>query len=62
MNDPIVEEVRQARDEHAKKFGYDLAAICVDIRRHQAEYGHRVVKLTTKRTQANKSIDPTDAG
>ena len=27
MNDPIVEEVRRFRDEHARKFNYDLDAI-----------------------------------
>ena len=28
--DPIVEEVRKFRDEHAKKFKYDLKKIFVD--------------------------------
>lgn len=55
MNDPIVEEVRRVRDEHARKFGYDLAAICADIRRHQASCGHRVVRLTRKRTQTEEA-------
>ena len=27
MTDPIVEEVRRARDAHAKRFNYDLDAI-----------------------------------
>ena len=55
MKDPIVEEVRRVRDEHAKKFGYDLAAICADIRRHQATCGHRVVRLTGKRTKVEEA-------
>ena len=29
-NDPIVEEVRNVRNEHAKKFNYDLNAIAAD--------------------------------
>lgn len=33
MTDTIVEEVRKARDEHAKKFNYDLAAIVADIQK-----------------------------
>lgn len=57
MNDPIVEEVRQARDEHARRFNYDLAAICQDIRRHQAKCGHHVVRLRRRRATANKPIE-----
>ena len=30
--DPIVDEVRQFRDAYAKRFHYDLEAICRDIR------------------------------
>ena len=29
--DPIVEEVRKARDAYAKRFDYDLDAICRDL-------------------------------
>ena len=29
--DPIVEEVRKIRDEYAKRFNYDLDAICQDL-------------------------------
>ena len=55
MNDPIVEEVRKVRDEHARRFNYDLAAICADIRRHQSHCGHRVIRLNR---DANKSLAP----
>lgn len=55
MNDPIVAEVRRIRDEHARRFDYDLAAICADIRRHQDHCGHRVVRLNR---DANKSLSP----
>jgi hypothetical protein len=60
MNDPIVEEIRRIRDEHAKKFGYDMAAICADIRRHQASSGHPVVRLTPKKTQAEETEETGD--
>jgi len=33
--DPIVEETRRIRDEHAKKFDYDLRAIFEDIKRFE---------------------------
>ncbi len=32
MKDPIVEEIRKIRDEHVKKFNYDLDAICEDFK------------------------------
>lgn len=38
MTDPIVEEVRKIRDEHARKFDYDLNRICEDFRKHRAEH------------------------
>jgi len=41
--DPIVEEIRRIRDEHARKFNYDLHAICEDIRQRQASSGRTVV-------------------
>lgn len=31
-DDPIVDEVRKARDEYAKRFDYDLDAIFQDVR------------------------------
>jgi hypothetical protein len=35
MKNPIVDEIRQYRNEHSKKFGYDLDAICADYKLHQ---------------------------
>ena len=34
-NDPIVAEVRAAREAYAEEMHYDLAAICADLRRRQ---------------------------
>ncbi len=34
--DPIVEESRRIRDEHARRFNDDLAAICADLKRFEA--------------------------
>jgi DUF438 domain-containing protein len=48
MNNPIITEVRRVRDEHARKFKYDLSAICADIREHQKTCGHPVVTLYDK--------------
>lgn len=47
--DPIVEEIRKTRREHAAKFNYDLKAICNDFRRREIELCDRVVSLPPKR-------------
>ena len=52
--DPIVEEVRKAREEHAAKFDYDLAAICRDLREKQAESGRRVIRREPKLLKKSK--------
>jgi hypothetical protein len=44
-HDPIVAEVRKARDDYARKFNYDLDAICADLRRKEQESGAVVVTL-----------------
>ena len=49
MNDPIVDEVRQARAEHAERFSYDLKAIFADIRKQQQESGRDYVSFPAKR-------------
>ena len=36
-NDPIVEEVRAARNAHAKKFNYDLKSIATDLKKQQVK-------------------------
>ncbi len=49
MNDPVVEEIRQYREQYAARFGYDLAAICLDLRERQGACGHEVVSRPPKR-------------
>jgi len=56
MKDPIVEEVRRHRREHAKRFNYDLDAICEDLREHQAASGHRLVRLKPRMIAPNKRM------
>ncbi len=48
MHDPIVEEVRKARDDYAKKFNYDLDAICQDLQQKQGKGGRKVVSFPPK--------------
>ena len=48
MKDPIVDEVRQAREAHARQFNYDLDAICEDLRKREKTSGHPTVSLPPK--------------
>ena len=45
MKDAILEEIRIFRDAHARKFDYDLDAICEDFKIHQLDCGHPIVRL-----------------
>lgn len=58
MKDPIVEEIRKAREDHAAKFGHDLTAICADVKRIERECGHKIVSLPPKLLLAKASSRP----
>jgi hypothetical protein len=47
--DPIVEEVRLARDAHAAKFNYDLQAIYRDLKEQEKQSGRTFVSYPPKR-------------
>lgn len=59
--DPIVDEVRQYRDAYAKRFDYDLEAICRDIRAKQAKSGKQGVSLPPKPVQTSMAPKDTPA-
>lgn len=48
-NDPIVDEVRRIREEHAARFDYDLERIFQDLQEQERQGGHKVVSLPPKR-------------
>ena len=50
-NDPIVEEVRKARNDYAKKFDYDLDEIYRDLKRRQEQPGKKLISLPPKRPE-----------
>ena len=56
MKDPIVEEVRRARDAHAKQFNYDLDAICEDLRKREKASGQPTVSLPPKRITKKEAV------
>jgi len=49
--DPIVDEVRRARQRHAAKMGYDLDAICRDLRREEREGRRKIVSFAPRRAR-----------
>ena len=55
--DPIVAEVRRARDAYAKQFNYDLDAIYHDLKAKERQNRQRVVPYPPKRGQASDQQD-----
>ncbi|MEH2358324.1 hypothetical protein [Nostoc sp.] len=49
MQDEIVVEIHQIREEYAKSFNYNLDAIFADLQKQQVESGWEIVKLSPKR-------------
>ncbi len=47
MKDPINEEIHKFREEHARKFNFDLGAICRDLKEESRHL--KVVRLPAKR-------------
>jgi len=55
--DPIVEEVRRAREAHAARFNYDLAAICAHLRQREKTIDHPVISRQPRFLSPIKSED-----
>lgn len=62
LNDPIVEEARRFRDEHAARFNYDLDAIFDDFEKSQKELGRPLVTLTPNRVAKPVAADEQPGG
>jgi hypothetical protein len=43
--DPIVEEVRRIKEEHAAQYGYDVRKMAEALRRQQSESGRKIVSF-----------------
>lgn len=52
MKDPINEEIHKYRQQHARKFNFDLAAICADLKERSRDI--KVVRLPAKRIGPQK--------
>jgi hypothetical protein len=57
-DDPVVTEVRKQREKYARKFAYDLLAICEDLRRNTEKArnaGRRVVSPPPRNRPSKKA-------
>ncbi len=57
--DPIIDEIREFRDQYAARFNYDVKAMLNDIRRRQKESGRKTVSRPPKRIAAANGVSPT---
>ncbi len=58
-DDPIVSEVRKAREVHAAKFDYDLRAIYLDLKKKELEYkkeGWKFVSFQPKKLKRRRKV------
>jgi len=63
MIDPIVEEARKYRAEHARRFNFDLPAIGADLEEIDATCGHTVVSLPPRTLDVTTDqLEPSDQG
>jgi hypothetical protein len=53
--DPIIAEVRKARDAYARKFNYDIQAMCRDLKKRQAQNANKIISLPPKRIKTMES-------
>jgi hypothetical protein len=49
--DNIINEIHQIRERYAKRFNFDLKAMCADLREKQRKSGRAVVAFPPKRVQ-----------
>lgn len=58
-HDPIVEEIRRIRHEHAARFNNDLDAIFEDLRRRQRESGKTSANLPRPNKDDDRQVELT---
>ena len=54
-DDPIVEEVRRIREEYARQFDYDLAAMAEALKKREKQHPERLVSFPAKPTRRSES-------
>jgi hypothetical protein len=53
--DPIVEEIRQIREQHSVKFNNDLRAIYRDLKKQEKKSGRKYLRFEPKRMPIKKA-------
>ncbi|WP_295396219.1 hypothetical protein [uncultured Thiodictyon sp.] len=53
--DPIVDEIHKVREEYARKFDFDVGAICKDIQVKQASSGRKLVSFPPRKPTPKKN-------
>ncbi len=56
--DPIVAEIRAIREKYAKRFNYDLDAICRDLRQQEKISGRKLASFSGGRKRRQKKAKP----
>jgi len=59
-SDPIVDEVRRARDAYAARFNYDLRAIFRDLKEQEKRSGRKLASYA-ENAEPNQTLQPTGA-
>ncbi len=52
LDDPIVQEVRAAREAHSRRFGHDLDAIFRDLKEQEKRGGRTLIRLPPRKVEA----------
>ena len=59
MKDPLVEEIRNFRLEHSKRFGYNIEDICNDLRSFEKSLRAKI-DIDENNIYSNKSLNTYD--
>ena len=57
---PIIEEIHAFRAEYARKYDYDLRAICDAARQKQLHSGHEIVSFFVQTQAVNSNLSLTN--
>ena len=61
-SDPIVDEVRHARDAYAARFDYDLRAIFRDLKEQEKRSGRKFVSYANDAAESSPNHAPRPTG
>jgi len=57
-DDPIVNEIRKVREEHAARFGYDLRRIFDDVQAQEKASGRQYVRYPGRTEKGPQCSEP----